>query len=70
MGIIAWLFLVGLGRVLARHYRDAFDEKEVLGARIWFQVHRVVMILVALVTVAIIFLIFGTLKWRWTLVCR
>ncbi|RUS81870.1 hypothetical protein EGW08_010393, partial [Elysia chlorotica] len=49
--IVAWTFLSGIVTVIARHYKDMMSKKRLLGTKIWFQVHRALAILVAIMTV-------------------
>ena len=36
--IIGWLGLVSIGITMARHFRNDWPEKDVLGTKIWFTV--------------------------------
>ncbi|KAK3772862.1 hypothetical protein RRG08_024047 [Elysia crispata] len=50
MMIVAWTFLTGIVTVIARHYKDMMSRKRLFGTKIWFQVHRALAILVAIMT--------------------
>ncbi|XP_013420216.1 ferric-chelate reductase 1 [Lingula anatina] len=54
---VAWVALAGFAMVVARHYRNAFGNN-CCGIKLWFQIHRLIMILVAGCTAAGIVLIF------------
>lgn len=45
--VLAWHLFSAVAIVIARYQRKMLNEKEVLGAKIWFQLHRLLMILVA-----------------------
>lgn len=36
--IIGWLGLASIGITMARHFRNDWPEKDVLGTKIWFTV--------------------------------
>ncbi|XP_059171411.1 putative ferric-chelate reductase 1 [Physella acuta] len=48
--MIAWMFLTGVVTVVSRHYRDWLPKKKLFSTKVWFQVHRALAILVALLT--------------------
>lgn len=56
--IIAWTFLSGILTVIARHYRDMMPKRRLFHTKIWFQIHRSLAILVAVMTVFAVILIF------------
>lgn len=53
---ITWVGIVSLGIIIARHYKESWDEKTLCGVRIWFIFHRSLMIF------AIIFAILGVIS--------
>ncbi|ELT97279.1 hypothetical protein CAPTEDRAFT_223351 [Capitella teleta] len=62
LGLISWFFLAICGMIIARHFRWEMP-RVCCGSAVWFQMHRCVMILVLLCSVAVIVLIFyGTGK--------
>ncbi|XP_023215953.1 putative ferric-chelate reductase 1 homolog [Centruroides sculpturatus] len=63
--IIAWAGLVSIGILLARHYKDAWDEKTLCNVKIWFALHRAFMVTAVLMIVTAFILVFVYLK-QWT----
>ncbi|GFO36501.1 ferric-chelate reductase 1-like, partial [Plakobranchus ocellatus] len=60
--ILAWTFLSGIVTVIARHYKDMMPRTRILGTKVWFQLHRALAILVAVMTgigLAVIFSHYG-----------
>ncbi|XP_062335501.1 putative ferric-chelate reductase 1 isoform X1 [Osmerus eperlanus] len=41
--LVAWMFTVSTGVVVARHFRADWPERTVCGQKMWFQVHRSLM---------------------------
>ncbi|XP_064601139.1 ferric-chelate reductase 1-like [Liolophura sinensis] len=56
--VIAWMLLVGLGTVVARHYRQGIGAKMARGQKRWFQFHRWLVGLAAVFTSVSFILIF------------
>merc|ERR1712004_342817 len=47
-----WLFVAGVGVLLARYYRDMWPMRKICRAPTWFGLHRIIMPLVLLLTIA------------------
>ncbi|XP_064603151.1 ferric-chelate reductase 1-like [Liolophura sinensis] len=58
LAVIAWMLLVGMGTVVARHYRQGIGAKMACGQKRWFQFHRLLVGLAAACTAASFILIF------------
>ncbi|CAH3172489.1 unnamed protein product [Porites evermanni] len=56
--VIAWIGFASIGIFMARFTRVAFGDKELLGTKVWFTFHRILMISTVLVTIVGIILIF------------
>lgn len=50
--VLAWVGFATIGMFIARFMRPVWGEKEMYGKRVWFQVHRAMMISTAVLTVA------------------
>lgn len=53
MMVLAWLLLVIVGIVTARYNKDMLPGKKLFGTKVWFQVHRAIMVM------AVVFVIVG-----------
>lgn len=56
--IVAWVLLVSVGMLLARHYKNVWEATTICGVKPWFAFHRVLMMLAVALTIAAIALIF------------
>ncbi|XP_046371549.2 putative ferric-chelate reductase 1 homolog [Haliotis rufescens] len=56
--IIAWMLLAGLATVIARHYKDLYEDEMFCGTKIWFQLHRAIAVGILALTVASFIIIF------------
>lgn len=63
--IIAWMLLASTGILFARYYKFIFPETKIDGVAFWFFIHRLVMILVPVISLVAFVLIFAQLKWHW-----
>ncbi|KAK1885269.1 putative ferric-chelate reductase 1 [Dissostichus eleginoides] len=45
-----WMWMVSTAIFIARHYKNVWPEKTVLGQKLWFQLHRTIMVLAVLLT--------------------
>ena len=59
LAIIAWIGLCSIGVVLARYYKPMWVSKKLFGTAIWFQVHRAVMIVAAVLNLIAVIVIFN-----------
>ncbi|XP_078575041.1 putative ferric-chelate reductase 1 isoform X2 [Branchiostoma floridae x Branchiostoma japonicum] len=59
----AWMFTVSIGAVLARFYKPMWPNSTCCGVKVWFAVHRAVMILTVLMAVAAFVIIFVFKEW-------
>ncbi|XP_063411610.1 putative ferric-chelate reductase 1 isoform X2 [Mytilus trossulus] len=65
MMISAWILCASIGVVVARYYKPVWLEKKFLGEKVWFTLHRGVMVLAVLFCIAgftIIFVDRGTFQ--------
>jgi len=60
--IIAWMVFSNIGVVIARHFKASWPNKTILDAKVWFQLHRFLMILVVVFTLLGIIIIFSAIK--------
>ncbi|CAK6973285.1 putative ferric-chelate reductase 1 [Scomber scombrus] len=50
--LTAWMWTVSTAVFISRHYKHLWPEKTLLGHRLWFQLHRTMMVLAVVLTVA------------------
>ncbi|VDD79096.1 unnamed protein product [Mesocestoides corti] len=43
MMVLAWVFCSSVGVIISRYYKDMWPNSGLLGERVWFQVHRILM---------------------------
>ncbi|KAJ8376113.1 hypothetical protein SKAU_G00066930 [Synaphobranchus kaupii] len=48
--LIAWMTTVSTGIIIARYFKDDWPDRALCGQRVWFQVHRALMVLTVLLT--------------------
>uniref|UniRef100_A0A671P8T4 Putative ferric-chelate reductase 1 n=1 Tax=Sinocyclocheilus anshuiensis TaxID=1608454 RepID=A0A671P8T4_9TELE len=48
--LIAWTSTVSAGVIMARYFKPDWPERNILGQRVWFQLHRMLMVLTVLLT--------------------
>ncbi|XP_025110498.1 ferric-chelate reductase 1-like isoform X1 [Pomacea canaliculata] len=46
----AWIFCAGLGIVIARYYKPLWPAQKFCGRKVWFTVHRLCMVVMAILT--------------------
>ncbi|XP_061192064.1 ferric-chelate reductase 1-like [Saccostrea echinata] len=56
--IAAWVLFASVGVVLARYYKPVWADRKLLGEKVWFQIHRLLMIMTLLFVVAAFIVIF------------
>ncbi|XP_076813647.1 putative ferric-chelate reductase 1 [Clavelina lepadiformis] len=56
--IIAWLTCASIGVIIARHFKPLWHDSTIADNKVWFQLHRGLMVIVLLATVAAFVLIF------------
>ncbi|XP_045188788.2 putative ferric-chelate reductase 1 isoform X1 [Mercenaria mercenaria] len=56
--LIGWMWLIGIATIVARHFKNGFNNRIVCGSKVWFQIHRPLAIITWLLTVASFVLIF------------
>nr|XP_058952023.1 putative ferric-chelate reductase 1 isoform X3 [Pocillopora verrucosa] len=49
--VIAWVGFATIGMFIARYMKPVWGEKDLCGNRLWFQVHRAIMVITGLLTV-------------------
>ncbi len=55
MMVLAWVFCSSVGVIISRYYKDMWPNSGLLGERVWFQLHRILMgLCVGLTCLAII----------------
>lgn len=65
MMIAAWILCASIGVVVARYYKPVWLEEKLLGEKVWFTIHRSIMVFAVLFCIAgftIIFVDRGTFK--------
>ncbi|CAB1456995.1 unnamed protein product [Pleuronectes platessa] len=50
--LTVWMWIVSTAALIARHYKDFWPDTTVLGRRLWFQLHRTMMVLAVVLTSA------------------
>ena len=63
--IIAWILFASTGILFARYYKFIFPEKNISGVAFWFFIHRIMMVMVPVLSIVAFVLIFSQLKWNW-----
>lgn len=63
--VIAWIGFASIGMFIARHMKVSFGQKVLLGTKMWFTFHRLLMVLTVLFTILGTILIFVHAG-RWT----
>ncbi|XP_028666963.1 putative ferric-chelate reductase 1 [Erpetoichthys calabaricus] len=48
--LIAWITTVSIGVIIARFFKPVWPESRILGEKVWFQVHRILMLSTVLLT--------------------
>ncbi|XP_051737663.1 putative ferric-chelate reductase 1 isoform X1 [Ctenopharyngodon idella] len=48
--LIAWMSTVSAGVIMARYFKPDWPERNILGQKVWFQLHRMLMTLTVLLT--------------------
>ena len=61
----AWIGSASLGIMVARYFKQTWTGSQCCKKDVWFVVHRLMMILTWLLTLAGFFLIFVELGWEW-----
>ncbi|XP_021363148.1 putative ferric-chelate reductase 1 [Mizuhopecten yessoensis] len=56
--IIAWILCTGVGIVAARYYKPVWTTTNIMGQRIWFQIHRTCMVTALVLTLIGFIIIF------------
>lgn len=60
--LIGWAFFANIGLILPRYYKLCWNRYQLFRQKIWFQIHRMCMITVALCTISGFVLIFVEVK--------
>jgi hypothetical protein len=63
--IVAWIFLAPIGLLSARYFKYLFEEHNFLGTKLWFLIHRPILILAVLVTIAGFIVILEDKDFKW-----
>ncbi|CAF0731306.1 unnamed protein product [Brachionus calyciflorus] len=63
--IIAWMIFVPIAIVVARYMRFLFPTKKLCGSSVWLAVHRTLMLLVPVLSIAAFIVILANLNWDW-----
>ncbi|CAG2256060.1 unnamed protein product [Mytilus edulis] len=56
--IIAWIFCTGIAIIAARHYKPVWSKSSWFNQKIWFQIHRTLMVTAMILTVIAFITIF------------
>ncbi|KAL5007508.1 hypothetical protein ScPMuIL_016314 [Solemya velum] len=48
--VVGWVFFACLGIIMARYFKNAWSTKTLLGQKVWFQLHRLCMVMTFLCT--------------------
>uniref|UniRef100_H2YQI1 Cytochrome b561 domain-containing protein n=1 Tax=Ciona savignyi TaxID=51511 RepID=H2YQI1_CIOSA len=60
--IIAWLTCASIGVIIARHFKPLFHGRTCIKEKVWFQIHRSLMITAVLATMLAFILIFVSIE--------
>ncbi|XP_045190938.2 putative ferric-chelate reductase 1 [Mercenaria mercenaria] len=56
--LVGWMWLICTATIIARYFKDGFNNRIICGSKVWFQIHRALAIITWLLTVASFVLIF------------
>jgi len=56
--VLAWICFAGIGVIVARHFKPLWHESTINSQKVWFQIHRLLMVAAVVFTVIGIILIF------------
>lgn len=56
--VLAWVCFAGIGVIVARHFKPLWHESTINSQKVWFQIHRLLMVSAVVFTVIGIILIF------------
>ncbi|CAC5406827.1 unnamed protein product [Mytilus coruscus] len=63
IAIIAWMCFMNIGNIIVRYFKPLWSSKHIFGSAVWFQVHRLLMSIGAVLTItSICVIIRGSLK--------
>ncbi|XP_076094521.1 ferric-chelate reductase 1-like [Mytilus galloprovincialis] len=63
LAIIAWMCFMNIGNMIVRYFKPLWSRKQIFGSSVWFQVHRLLMSIGAVLTItSICVVIRGSLK--------
>lgn len=57
LAIAVWVLLVSTGILVARYFKTLLEDKKPMGVNVWFFIHRPVMVLAAVLSIASFILI-------------
>jgi hypothetical protein len=63
--VVAWVLFASTGILFARYYKFLLKEKNILGSKFWFVIHRPVMLLVPVISIIALLVILAKLDWKW-----
>ncbi|XP_058951957.2 ferric-chelate reductase 1-like [Pocillopora verrucosa] len=63
--VIAWIGFASIGMFIARHMKVLFGQRVLLGTKMWFTLHRLLMVLTVVLTILGVIIIFVHAG-RWT----
>ena len=64
--VTAWILFATTAIIIARYYKFIFPSVKPLDTQIWFWIHRTIMILVSIASIAGFTIILADLNWSWT----
>ena len=65
MMIFAWAFCAPVGMMIARSFKFMFPKRKICDLKVWFVIHRPLMILCTIVTIAAFIVILAQSNWKW-----
>ena len=63
--VIAWMFFASTGIFIAWYCRHLLPSKKLCGTKVWFGLHRPIMLLVPILTLTGFLVILADLDWKW-----
>lgn len=63
--LLTWLIFASLGISIARYFKFLFPNVKVYNTKVWFLLHRPLMIFVVLMSIIAFLIILADLSWSW-----
>jgi len=61
----SWMLFASTGIIIARYFKFMLPEKKLLGTKIWFTIHRPLMVFTCTLSIIALLIILAYLDWKW-----